>query len=111
VKNLTAARFSGKPSEINFGKECFMATNIKIKRPVKPTVFLSHSSSNRRELLGLKRLLDERSGGLIEFFLSSDDDSIAHGTIWPAEVRAALDRMYQLNIISLPAKQSGKRRR
>jgi hypothetical protein len=41
----------------------------------------------------LKRLLDERAGGMIEFFLSSDDDSIAHGTIWPAEVRAALDRM------------------
>lgn len=43
--------------------------------------------------MALKRLLDERSGGMIEFFLSSDDNSIAHGTIWPAEVRAALDRM------------------
>lgn len=43
--------------------------------------------------MALKRLLDERSGGMIEFFLSSDDNSIAHGTLWPAEVRAALDRM------------------
>lgn len=58
-----------------------------VRRPTKPTVFLSHSSTNRRELLALKRLLDERAGGMIEFFLSSDDDSIAHGTIWPAEER------------------------
>lgn len=67
--------------------------SAKTKRFTKPTVFLSHSSMNRRELFALKRLLDERAGGMIEFFLSTDDDSIAHGTIWPAEVRAALDRM------------------
>lgn len=70
----------------------FMPVN-RTKKPVKPTVFLSHASVNRRELVALKRLLDERAGGLIEFFLSSDDDSIGHGTIWSAEVRAALDRM------------------
>src|SRR5579871_1999256 len=63
------------------------------KWPVRPTVFLSHCSSNRRQLLALKRFLEKRSGGSIDFFLSSDDDSIVHGTIWPAEVRAALDRM------------------
>lgn len=80
----------------------------KPKRPAKPTVFLSHCSTNRRELLALKRFLDERAGGLIEFFLSSDDDSIAHGTIWPAEVRAALDRMaLMLIFISPEALKSG----
>ncbi len=79
-----------------------------LKRPKKPTVFLSHSSSNRRELLGLKRLLDERAGGMIEFFLSSDDDSIAHGTIWPAEVTAALERMsLMLIFVSSEALKSG----
>jgi hypothetical protein len=78
------------------------------KRPAKPTVFLSHCSSNRRQLLALKRLLDGRAGGLIEFFLSSDDDSIAHGTIWPAEVRAALDRMsLMLIFVSTDALKSG----
>lgn len=82
--------------------------NPKTKRPLKPTVFLSHSSTNRRELLGLKRLLDERAGGLIDFFLSSDDDSIPHGAIWPAEVRAALDRMsLMLIFISSEALKSG----
>jgi hypothetical protein len=85
-----------------------MATNSKTRKPAKPTVFLSHSSANRRELLGLKRLLDERAGGLIDFFLSSDDDSIAHGTIWPAEVRAALDRMsLMLIFVSSEALKSG----
>ena len=80
----------------------------KSKRPTKPTVFLSHCSSNRRELLALKRFLDGRAGGLIEFFLSSDDDSIAHGTIWPAEVRAALDRMsLMLIFVSSEALKSG----
>ncbi len=80
----------------------------KAKRPAKPTVFLSHSSTNRRELLALKRLLDNRAGGLIDFFLSSDDDSIAHGTIWPAEVRAALDRMTLMLIFaSAEALKSG----
>ena len=33
-----------------------MATKNKINKPVKPTVFLSHSSSNRREVLGLWHL-------------------------------------------------------
>src|ERR1044071_614928 len=85
-----------------------MAKNGKVRRPDKPTVFLSHSSANRRELLGLKRLLDERAGGLIDFFLSSDDDSIAHGTIWPEEVRTALDRMsLMLIFVSSEALKSG----
>ena len=78
------------------------------QQPEKPTVFLSHSSSNRRQMLGLKRLLDSRAGGLIDFFMSSDDDSIAHGTIWPAEVRAALDRMsLMLIFVSSEALKSG----
>lgn len=80
----------------------------KAKRSTKPTIFLSHSSTNRRELLALKRLLDERAGGMIEFFLSSDNDSIAHGTIWPSEVRAALDRMSLMVIfVSSEALKSG----
>jgi len=59
-------------------------------------------------LLALKRFLDERAGGLIEFFLSSDDESIGHGTIWPAEVRAALDRMaLMLIFVSSEALKSG----
>ncbi len=69
----------------------------------KPTVFLSHSSNNRRELMALKRLLDARAGGMIDFFLSSDDESIPHGTIWPAVVHEALNRMKLLLIFVSPA--------
>ena len=65
----------------------------KTKLPPKPTIFLSHSSRNHRELLALQRLLNERAADSIEFFLSSDDHSIPHGTIWSAEVKEALDRM------------------
>lgn len=74
----------------------------------KQTVFLSHSSTNRRELLGLKRLLDERSGKLIDFFLSSDSESIEHGSVWPTAVKAALDRMdVMLVFVSQEALKSG----
>lgn len=58
----------------------------------KPTVFLSHSSKNRRELIRLKQLLDQKTVGAIDFFLASDEESIRLGTLWPQEVRAALDR-------------------
>ena len=74
----------------------------KVKH-TKPTVFLSHSSNNRRELMTLKRLLDARAGGMIDFFLSSDDESITHGTIWPASVHAALNRMKLMLIFVSPA--------
>lgn len=77
--------------------------SVKAKKSAKPTVFLSHASENRRELVALKRFLDERAGGMIEFFLSSDDDSIAPGTVWPTEVRAALDRMSLMLIFASPA--------
>ncbi len=72
------------------------------KKPTKPTVFLSHSSKNRRELFALKRFLDERAGGMIEFFLSSDDESIEHGTIWPEKVRDAMDRMALMFVFASP---------
>jgi hypothetical protein len=76
--------------------------SVQTKRSAKPTVFLSHASANRRELVALKRFLDERAGGMIEFFLSSDDDSITPGTVWPTEVRAALDRMTLMLIFASP---------
>jgi len=74
----------------------------KVKH-TKPTVFLSHSSNNRRELMALKRLLDARAGGMIDFFLSSDTESITHGTIWPAAVHAALNRMKLMLLFVSPA--------
>jgi|GEM_PF-7093165 len=76
--------------------------SAKPARGAKPTVFLSHSSQNRRELLALKTFLSERSGGMIEYFLSSDDVSIAHGKIWPSEIGKALIRMKLMFVFVSP---------
>lgn len=76
--------------------------SAKPARGSKPTVFLSHSSQNRRELLALKTFLSERSGGMIEYFLSSDDVSIAHGKIWPSEIGKALIRMKLMFVFVSP---------
>jgi hypothetical protein len=59
----------------------------------KPLVFLSHSSANRRELRHLKDFLNLRAAGMVDFFLSSDDESIRPGRLWSNEVKDALDRM------------------
>ena len=56
----------------------------------KPIVFLSHSSKNKRELIALKKLLDDRCVGAIEFFLSSDGESIPLGTSWHDRIVKAL---------------------
>lgn len=61
--------------------------------PPKPFVFLSHASANHRELRSLKDFLNKRAAGMVEFFLSSDHESIPPGSLWSAEVKAALDRM------------------
>ena len=54
-------------------------------------MFLRHSSKDRRELVALKKLLDDRSVGAIQFFLSSDEESIRSGRLWSAEIKKALD--------------------
>jgi len=40
---------------------------------------------------------------MIDFFLSSDDESIIHGTIWPAAIQSALNRMKLMLIFVSPA--------
>lgn len=41
----------------------------------------------------LKDFLNKRAAGMVQFFLSSDDESIRPGTLWSNEVKEALDRM------------------
>jgi len=80
-----------------------MPAKKKTRAQSKPLVFLSHSSSDRRPLVELKRFLDDRAGGCLGFFLSSDDESIAPGTVWPTEVRNALDHMNLMLIFASDA--------
>jgi len=58
----------------------------------KPIVFLSHSSKDKGDLARLKELLNKRSAGSIDFFLSSDGQSIRLGTNWVVGISDALDR-------------------
>jgi hypothetical protein len=56
----------------------------------KPIVFLSHSSLDKEPLVALKKILDERAGGFVNFFLSSDGESITFGRNWVVKVSDAL---------------------
>jgi hypothetical protein len=58
----------------------------------KPTVFLSHSSKDGEALQRLKSLLEAKTNGTIEFFLSSDGESIPFGKNWVATIEQALGR-------------------
>jgi hypothetical protein len=58
----------------------------------KPIVFLSHSSKDKAPLLRFKDWLDARTGGTINFFLSSDGESIPFGSHWVATVEENLKK-------------------
>lgn len=57
----------------------------------KPTVFFSHSSSDKAVLSLLKDLVLEKVGSSIEIFLASDGESIPFGKNWVHQIEEALD--------------------
>ena len=69
----------------------------------KPTVFLSHSAKDSEPIRRLKELLDEKTGGAIEWWLSSDGQSLPLGRNWIAEVHQALERTSLLFCFLTPA--------
>src|SRR5262245_39653334 len=68
----------------------------------KPIVFLSHSSRDHRLLGRLKELLVSYTGGAIDFFLSSDGQSIPLGRNWVHEVQQALDSSQLMFVFITP---------
>jgi hypothetical protein len=58
----------------------------------KPIVFLSHSSKDSEALNRLKTALEAKTHGTIDFFLSSDGESIPFGRNWVATIQQALER-------------------
>ena len=56
-----------------------------------PIVFFSHSSKDRPSLQRLKQFFDIRCAGSLEFFLSSDGESIPLGQDWQVEISDALN--------------------
>ena len=57
----------------------------------KPTIFFSHSSHDQNQLVRLKELFIEKTGGSIDVFLSSDGQSIPLGRNWVHQIEQALE--------------------
>jgi len=58
----------------------------------KPIVFLSHSSKDAASLKRLRQLLSSKTDGFIDFFLSSDGESIPFGRNWVGTIQDALQK-------------------
>lgn len=56
----------------------------------KPTVFFSHSSKDKEQILAIRDKLDKATSGVIDIFLSSDGQSIPCGTNWVYKVEQGL---------------------
>src|SRR5688500_16747332 len=67
-----------------------LTVSLRSQMP-KPSVFLSHSSRDEQPLRALKELLLRYTGGAVDFFLSSDGESIPLGRNWVHEIQQALD--------------------
>ncbi len=67
-----------------------------------PIVFLSHSARDAAAVGVLKEILNRATGGRIEWWLSSDGQSIPYGTNWRAEVEEALRKCAHLFCLLTP---------
>lgn len=57
---------------------------------MKPTIFFSHSSKDKESLIVLKDLIEEKTGGTINIFMSSDGQSIPFGSNWMYKIEEGL---------------------
>jgi hypothetical protein len=74
----------------------------------KPIVFLSHSSLDKEPLFALKQILDERAAGSLNFFLSSDGESIKFGRNWVVRVSDALSQAKLMFVFLSPHSADSK---
>lgn len=58
----------------------------------KPTVFLSHSSSDKDYISNLKNIIKKRTANTVEVFQSSDGESIPFGNNWVHKIEENLDK-------------------
>ena len=56
----------------------------------KPIIFFSHSTKDKKQLVRLKELFVQKTGGSIDVFLSSDGQSIPLGRNWVHAIQEAL---------------------
>ncbi len=69
----------------------------------KPTVFLSHSSRDKKTLVRLQSKLLEKIGSSVQAFLSSDGQSIRLGRNWVHEIEEALSATRLMFVFVSPA--------
>jgi hypothetical protein len=74
----------------------------------KPIVFLSHSSLDKEPLVALKEILDKRAAGFLNFFLSSDGESIEFGRNWVVSVSDALSQAKLMFVFLSPQSADSK---
>lgn len=58
----------------------------------KPTIFLSHSSSDKEYILKLKKIITSRTSNTVEVFQSSDGESIPFGNNWIHKIEENLKK-------------------
>lgn len=69
----------------------------------KPTVFISHSSRDEQILRLIKQKLNDKLGGTVDIFLSSDGQSIPLGRNWVHRIEKALSGAKLMVIFLSPA--------
>jgi len=74
----------------------------------KPIVFLSHSSLDKEPLAAIKQVLDKRAAGFLNFFLSSDGESIKFGRNWVVSVSDALSQAKLMFVFLSPQSADSK---
>jgi hypothetical protein len=68
----------------------------------KPTIFFSHSSRDKAQLLRLKEIFVAKTGGTIDVFLSSDGQSIPLGRNWVHTIEQALEDASMMLVFVTP---------
>ena len=58
----------------------------------KPTIFFSHSTKDKNQLLKIKQKFENATGGVLEIFMSSDGQSIPFGQNWVHKIEQGLEK-------------------
>lgn len=68
----------------------------------KETIFFSHSSRDKEAMNYLKNIIDEKTGGTLNIFLSSDGESIPFGTNWIHSIEQGLNEAIIMYVFITP---------
>lgn len=68
----------------------------------KETIFFSHSSRDKEAMNYLKNMIDKKTSGILNIFLSSDGESIPFGTNWIHSIEQGLNEAIIMYIFITP---------